>query len=221
MPTYSKLTIVDRLDKAELALTNATTDAEMAANLAQVKYTAAEMAAGRALLVAARLAHRDVDAEAGEALTATAALTAAHGTTHKAYMKHAKLARAEFEGAAGILEDLGLRGDRAGDQAGWVDQARNFYLSLLAQPALLARMDPYGMDAPALNAGRAAVEAVQAARGAAASEREGSQSATTARRLAMAALDKWMGKFIKVARVVFADQPQRLERLGITVPADR
>ena len=60
---------------------------------------------------------------------------------------------------------------------------------------------------------------MEAARRAAREETEEAQTATFQKNRALRDLDVFMGAFLKVARVAFEDEPQRLERLGITVPS--
>ncbi len=45
------------------------------------------------------------------------------------------------------------------------------------------------------------------------------QQATQARNVALRQLTRWHSDFVKIARVAFEDQPQRLEQLGIIVPS--
>jgi len=218
MPIYSDLPDVERMALAELALNNAKGDPDTLAVLTNFGYPEARIDEGLALVTAAQNAHRTQDQQRGEQFAATDALEAQREAVYERYMRHVKLARVALADDRGAQEDLGLDGVRSRDLEGWIDQARNFYTSALATPAVLSALAPYGMTAPALTTARAEVEAVEEARRTTREEREDAQSATVSRRAALDALDAYMSDFIKVARVAFADDPQRLERLGLVTP---
>lgn len=217
MPVYSRKSETERLAQAELALNNAKNDADMLAALTPFGYDTAKLDAGLALHAAARQAVLDQDRERGEQFAATDALDTLRDATYDTYMQHVKLARVALADDRGAQADLGLLGPRERDLEGWIEQARNFYASIAAKPALLATLQTVGLTDVALNAASGEVEGVEAARRTAREEREEAQSATFAKDQAVRALDVYMGAFLKVGRVVFEDQPQRLERLGIVV----
>lgn len=219
MTPYSNLPQTERLAHAALALNNAKDLPDLLADLSLQGYGEEKLDEGLALLATAQTAVPTQDREYGEQLDASDELTAEAQAARKVYMRHAKLARTVLEDDRGLLEDLGLRGRRKRSLVGWLDQARNFYTSALAKPEILARLDAIKITEPMLTDTLAAVEAVEEQRRTAREEREDSQSATVAKDKAMEPLDKWMGKSFKVARVVFEDEPQKLEALGLTIPS--
>ncbi len=210
---YHNMKVVDRIAWSKNALTNARTPPYLA-RLAPT-YTDATLAEGLALVVAAEKAHRDVDRELGEQLDATDDLTEEKEATYRTYMGHAGMARVAFEDERGILEDLGLDGPRKDDLAGWLDQAHNFYSSALERPELHAKLAQYRVPEAALTAGMEAVERVQKAQQTQLGEIAGAEGSTAGRRDAMEEVDDFMPPFIKVCRIVFRDDPQMLEGLGI------
>ena len=219
MTQYQRQSQTERLAHAGLALNNAKDLPDILADLSLQGYDEEKLDEGLALLATAQEAVRTQDREYGEQLDASDELTAEAKDARKLYMRHAKLARTVLDGDRGLLEDLGLRGRRKRSLVGWLDQARNFYTSALAKPEILAKLDAIKITEPMLTDGLAAMEAVEEQRRTAREEREDSQSATVAKDKAMAPLDTWMGKFFKVARVVFEDEPQKLEALGLTIPS--
>jgi hypothetical protein len=216
MAIYSELTQVERVNFADRALTNLLSDAEMTARMAVRGYKPPKVADGRARVTAAREEHRGQDREKGEQLGATDAVAAAWIEARRTYMTEVKLARVELAEDRGALHDLGLLGPRKRALDAALDQAHNFYISALANRDLMTKLEGIGIEGRTLQEGQARVEAVMQARATQLAETEGAQSATGKKGKALTALDKWMGPFIKVARVEFADEPQRLERLGIT-----
>ena len=67
--------------------------------------------------------------------------------------------------------------------------------------------------------GQAQIIAVEAAVVAQKQERGDAQQAIHERDAALLAMDRWYSDFIKIARVALAEQPQQLEKLGISVRA--
>ena len=216
MPTYLDQPIPDRLAAVDLAVKNVLREPDLLAALTPWSYDAVKLGAGQALHDAALALHLTTDRERGEAVSATAALHAARDAAYKTYMQHVKVARVALDDP-GLRRDLGLDGPREKALLAWLDQARNFYRSALAKPDVVTALTPFGMDALALQAGSDAVEAVYAARNVREDEAGEAQTATEARDAALAALDRWMGDFLQVARVAFEDDPQQLERLGVQV----
>lgn len=214
MTPYLHRTIAERLAAVELAITNALADPDLLAPLAEWSYNEDKLNAGQAIHDAALALHIDADREHGEAVSATAALHAAREAANKVYMKHVKVARVALDDP-GHLRDLGLKGRREDALLAWLDQARNFYRSALAKPEVLAELTVFGMDETKLQDGSDAIDAVYAARNVREDEAGEAQTATEHRDAALAVMDRWMGKFIRVARVAFEDDPQQLERLGI------
>lgn len=219
MTPYSNKPQTERLAHAELALNNAKDLPDLLADLSLSGYDEVKLDEGLALLDTAQEAVRTQDREYGEQLDASDELSAEAKEARKLYMRHVKLARVVLEDDRGLQEDLGLRGRRKRSLVGWLDQARNFYSSALAKPEILDKLDAIKITEPDLTDALAVIEEVEKQRRAARDEREDSQSATWAKDKAMEPLDKWMGKFFKVARVVFEDEPQKLEALGLTIPS--
>lgn len=213
---YHNMKAVDRIAWSKNALTNARTPPYL--DRLAPTYTDATLAEGLALVAEAAKAHRDVDREHAEQYDATDDLTEEREATYKAYMVHVGMARVAFEGERGILEDLGLDGPRAKALAGWLDQAHNFYSSALERPELHAKLAQYRVPEAALTAGLEAVERVQRAQQTQLGEIAGAQGSTEGRRDALEELDAFMPPFIKVCRLVFRDDPQMLEGLGIPAP---
>lgn len=216
---YSDKPQTERLAHAELALNNAKNLPDILADLSLQGYNEAKLDEGLALLAAAQDAVRAQDREYGEQLDASDELTDEAKDARRLYMRHVKLARVVLEDDRGLQEDLGLRGRRKRSLVGWLDQARNFYTSALAKPEILAKLDTIKITEPVLTDTLDVIEEVEKQRRKAREEREDSQSATVEKDKALVKLDPWMGKFFKVARVVFEDEPQKLEALGLTIPS--
>lgn len=210
---YHHMDIPERIDWSRNALTNALTPAYL--DRLTPTYTAASLQAGLDVVEAAGQAHRGQDREYGEQFTATDELTEKRADTYETYMLHAGMARVAFAGQRGILEDLGLDGPRERDLAGWLDQAENFYTSALAHPELEATFTQFQMPPEVLEQGATDVAAIRKAKQAQLTETAEAQGATDTQTDALGVMDVFMPRFIKVSRLVFKDDPQMLEGLGI------
>ncbi|HEX9950572.1 MAG TPA: hypothetical protein VGB53_02295 [Rubricoccaceae bacterium] len=215
MPSYVRLPIVERLDLVDRALRALVQDGEMMARLALRGFKKKRLDEGRALLDAVRTARRTQDSELGEQFDATDDAGAAWTAVRKPYMAEVTFAREALAGDRGALEDLGLLGRRARTRAAAIDQAHNFYASAMKRPDLAERLDGVGITAETLAAGLARVEALAEARGDQQGETADATHATVSKDTQLEALDTWAGSFVRTARAEFADEPERLDRLGL------
>ena len=206
------------VSSSKTALTNADTDSELAAVLDGVGYGADKRAEGTALLDAFRLTLSDHAAEYGDEDAATRAAEAAYEAARKVYMNHLKWARLVFEGDVRRYTAFGLHGDREQARAGLLSQARTFYTNLLADADAVQQMDGVKVGEDALEAGQAAMNAVELALAMRTSEYAEAQASTVVRDRASAALKKWMRRFLDFGALACEGQPQLKEKLGLVEP---
>ena len=95
-----------------------------------------------------------------------------------AYMRHLTLARVAFKGDGLAQSKLALRGDRPNARAAFLQQARQFYQTLLADAALLAEMTKLTVDQATAEAALATLGDVDAALAAQTKETGEAQAAT-------------------------------------------
>lgn len=215
MPTYARLPIVQRIDLADRALRALVQDDEMTARMGLRGFKKPRLEEGRALIEAVRTSRRAQDSELGEQLDATDDAGDAWEAVRKPYMKEVTFAREALAGDRGALEDLGLTGRRARARAEAIDQAHNFYASALKRADLADRLGGVGITAETLAEGLARVEAVRETRGDQQDETADATQATASKDKQLEALDQWAGSFVRTARAEFADEPERLKRLGL------
>lgn len=216
---YSNLPIDERLAAANLAITNALSDPEILPLLSAASYDAARLQAGRALYEQALALHQQALRARGDQYGATDALAASWEAAKQIYDGHLARARLVFKKQRGVLTRLGAAGKRAPSLLRWVAQARQFYESLLLDPALAAQMATFGVPQTELETALEHVNAVEAAHQARAGEQGLSQEATAQRNAALEALDTWMSTYFGLARQILAHRPQLLEKLGVRVRA--
>lgn len=212
-------TIDGKLLFAENAIDNSMNVSEILAALAVCGYDAIKLGEGKALQVNAVTLQSINKKEHGEQFDATDAMHLAKAIANKGYMRHVKLARIALENDRGAWESLGLSGDRMDSFSGWVLQAKSFYTNALDTPEVLTKLGKLGITLEILTATQALVEDVGAKYSTQKKETGQAQRARLARDAAMDKLQKWMGPFIKVARIALEDDSQYLEMLGIVVPS--
>ena len=203
----------------QVAIDNALADAQLQQALAAYGYTAARLEQGRQLYqTVLGLQHRQQSGYGGQR-TASDAANAAWKQANETYMRLSKVARVALKEQQGDCLALGLNGARKQSFAGWLAQAQQFYTNALAQQAVLAKLGEFGVTEAKLKAGQALVVAAEAAYAAQKRDKDAAQQATQARNAALRQLTRWHGDFVKIARIAFEDEPQRLEQLGIVTPS--
>jgi len=100
---------------------------------------------------------------------------------------------------------------------GFLEQATPFYGNLLRNPSFQARMGKFGYSLTRIQGERQLVEAVRQAVNDQLMETGEAQAATRVRDQALDGLDAWVSDFKAICRVALAEDPQRLEQLGILV----
>ena len=212
--SYSNLSIDGKLAASQQALANAASNAEIAALLAGFGYDAARIAGGQALYDAAQAAQVAQKQEYGEQYAASQASETAWNAANQTYMQLVKVARVAFSGDPNAATALGIAGRRKPTYPGWLEQAQQFYLAALANVDFQTELARFGITLEKLQAGKALVDAVVAAKQAQGSETAEAQAATQARDAALEALDAWMSDFIAIARIAL-EGTQLSEALGI------
>jgi hypothetical protein len=211
----SRTSIEWKLARAQVAIDNALTEADLAAALATFGYDAARLRQGLALRETAQMLAERQSSEYGDLFTTQDAYVAARQQAHDTYMGFLKIARVAFEDDRGARQTLGLAERRHYDLAGWMRQAQQFYNGALINTNILSQLAAFGITPAALESGRQRVAAVIAANNIRRQRRGSALNATRQRDMAVAALESWMRDFLKVARVALKDRPQLLAQLGV------
>jgi hypothetical protein len=210
-------TLGDFLQEARVLIGNSQTLPGIADTLAEFGYTKERFAEGQSLLQTTEALVLKQKKEYGEQYEATAAAQAAWTAADTAYGKTVKIARLVFADDVQATTALKLSGSRKATLAGWMDQAVFFYGNLTAQPRLVAALGKFGYTPAKLAAEKALVDALQLKVQAQAKETGEAQQATVERDVSIRALDSWIGELRTVLKVALADDPQKLESVGITV----
>lgn len=207
--------IEDQLSEAEVFINNGQRVPEIQAAFESARHGAAHFAEGARLLDEARRQHQRQRAEYGDQFAATQALEALRDETDRLYRRHFGLARVAFREDPRAQQALYLLGERGRTYRRWLDQTTNFYDNLMAEAAFLAEMERYGVEVGDLEAARRAVDDVVRVNDDQEKEIGEAQRATELRDEALDALADWMSLSKRLARILLADDPQQLEKLGM------
>ncbi len=214
MPKTTSL-LSEFLTESRILVENARHLPDMSAVLKDFGYTAERLDQGLALLAETEALIQKQIREYGESYAATQALTDAWAAADAVYIKTLKVARIAFGDEPGSGAALKLSGLRKQTVTGWLDQASTFYANLNA--GFGDRLARFGYTPAKLAAEAALVEGVRQTLQAQAKESGEAQQATVVRDAKVAEFDTWVSELRAIARVAFADEPQKLEKLGIVV----
>ena len=206
--------VAQRLFVAETAIKGTLNNPSILAAVSPFGYGQARMEEGLALYNEARLLTELKSKAYGEQRQATEIVKQTREEAAVAYTAALKIARVAFVGNEAARNALVLDGVRKKSLSGWLDQARRFYNNVLRTPEFLAVMTAYNYPQAKLTAEVAMVEGVWVKSELQDKERGEAQRATKMRNVKLAALDKWVAAYKKVAEVALAASPQDLEQLG-------
>jgi hypothetical protein len=209
--------IADRLNQADLALTNAASP-DVADALAEYGCDTAYLDEGRARRTAARDALSNRDLLYGRQQELTRQAQEALRTARREYGSLVRIARAVFRDQPGLLVQLGIAGRTPNALAALLAAADTLFANA-TDPAIALELTKHGYTPIRIAEVLAAFQALRAANEAQEIAKGATQQATQELQAAMRALDEWMSQFRSIARVALRDQPQFLEELGIRVPS--
>ncbi|MEO1620873.1 MAG: hypothetical protein AAFU53_07535 [Cyanobacteria bacterium J06632_3] len=203
------------LNEAQVAIDNALNNPEILGYLSDFGYTTARMQQGKKLYTLAAAAQLAQTAEAGEQVSATAAVNDAWTMAKKSYIRWVKVSRVALKGDSGAATQLDLSGKRKESLSGWLAQAKQFYNNALNDKTILKRLQDFGITEQKLKNGLKEIEAIEAANLVQEKEKGQAQAATQKRDTALDELQDWLSDYLAIAKVALEDNPQLLEGLGV------
>ena len=207
--------ITERMTSANVAISNALSDAQIGALLGEYGYQTAKLSEGKTLLETADLSVKKQVAAHGDQKDSTARFLSAEKTARTAYQNLAQVARAAFARDKAKLAVLGLNAAMPKALPLFLTMATALFDNASHTAEIAEVLKSYGYSAEKLSKERGKIVELSAANQAQESAKGAAQQATFEQNRAMEALDYWMGGFVKVAKVALRDQPQLLEKLGI------
>lgn len=216
--SLSRKTTEELLGIAEMAFNVAKTDEKFKAPLLAYRIDDARVDEYLAIFSDAKEKYHDFVRERGEQFEATAAVEKALAEAKPVYNEHVTLARLALKENPSMKGKFGLNGRRKRRVFSWIGQAEVFYRNLLDDAEMLASLDArYGLTLERLEAGRDLVLAVKAVNSKQESEKSESQQARVDKDESLRLLQGALSEYFQVCKFAHADNPQLLERVGITV----
>lgn len=204
-----------RLAEIHIGLSNLRDDPELNGPMGMAGYSAERINQLLDLHQQAFDAVEKQRSEYGDQYGATQDFHAAWDAADTVYMRYVRLARVVFKDDVARRVALGLDGRRKHSFSGWQSQARQFYDSALADAEIQNALATVGITQQALQDGLALMEAADQERHRQQKEIGEAQEATQARDALLDDIFEEWADLVEIARVVFADDPQKLERMGI------
>ncbi|KAB8140043.1 hypothetical protein F8S13_25550 [Chloroflexia bacterium SDU3-3] len=215
MPTRPKTSIDARLQRISISINNLKAHEQAMRYLHAYNIDSEKLAVGRRLCDEAIRAHTSQRILRGESEGATAVRDIAWSTAKRSHSQIITIARVALRGQASSA--LGLQVARSRALSAWITQAQQLHTGLEQHPEHMARLAEFGITAQRIAAARADLDALRAASAAQHQAAIQAQLATAQRNAALGALDLWMSQLLAVASVAFAEDPQLMELLGVTV----
>lgn len=206
-----------QLDIIRMAIDNAIADEALQARLLEYGYTPTKLQQGRTLLTNAQAKLHQKLAEDGAHRSATQNFRLVWERAEAIYLRLYRIARAALVDQPGVLHTLGLNGARKRLPRDMMVQASQFYTNALGSPAILEQLAVCGISDAQLREGQSMLTQASDARTARARVRGDAHQMTIERNDEIKATLHWYRCFITVARMALVQEPQWLEKLGVTV----
>ena len=193
---------------------NLSKEGDLKTELAEYGYDENKISEGKALYNEARK-YFDINLkETREETSASLAFQEKYQNIQKKYSVHRKKARIVFEENEEALRQLKLKGNASRAIAAAMEEMRAFYQLLDTTPSLLTPLKQLKISEQDVKSQLQEFSEVEKAYATYLQEKGESQQATKDKNKAFEALDKWVSKFYKVAKIALEDRPQLLEALG-------
>lgn len=193
---------------------NLSKESDLTTELAEYGYDEAKIAEGKQLYDEARKTFDTNVKETREESLASLIFQEKYQNVQKQYSTHRKKARIIFEDNEEALVQLKLKGSAARAIALAMEEMRAFYQLLDSTPNLLTPLKQLKVTEQEVKTQLQEFSEVEKAYATYLQEKGESQQATRDKNKAFEALDKWVSKFYKVAKIAFEDRPQLMEALG-------
>jgi hypothetical protein len=183
--------------------------------LAEYGYEASRIETGRDLIKTAEQAFHQQQSAYEKRLNATRDFQNAREKAEDYYIHMVKIARVAFADDKSAWTELHLDGKRSRVFGIWIQETAHFFDNALNSQEIMDALAGFNVTAEALQEGKDLVEDARTKEIRRQRAMGDSQRATELRDDAFAAMNKWVGDFLKIARLAFDTDRQQLEKLGI------
>ncbi len=209
--------IPERLRRHRILINNGINDPVIADRMATVGYTPEAMQEAQGVLQSAEEATEANKTEQGEYREAMDARQEAKSSFHEEYLRHLDFVRIALEDQPALMQKIDASGARARTQAEYLAQAKNFYNSIATDTTVQAAVSIFGITPEVATTQLAAIENLYTLMEQAEREEGDAQHQIKVRDQKLDEFEDWANRYKKVARLMFANEPQYLEKLGIIV----
>jgi hypothetical protein len=217
MRHYLQRNLAQRLETARIATTNASTPA-IATALTAAGVLPARVSDGKTIYQAAADKVTAAHARRGDQMVGTDFARQRMRECRTGCQALARVARGVFRGNPGALGILGLDRRMPSDNGGFLLAAQTLLNTTAYTAEMRTALAAYGYNDAKLSLERGKFAELQFALNVQGQNKAAHQQAKAEQFQAVKAMDRWMGMFVRVARVALADKPQLLEQLGIVAP---
>ena len=215
MPSLNKQTIAAQLNAAQVAINNSLKNPDILKLVAEYGYTPIRLKQGQALLDGAKQALNLHTSLSGAQQDSTAKVKKITKDAYAAYQALAKVSRAIWLKNKPMLETLGIKGVMPKTTAGFLHAAYTLFDNALNNPDLQEQLSDYGYTKPKLAAERKKIEEFDNTNQLQEASKGAAQDAAKGQKQALTALDEWLARYVKIAKVALRDRPQLLEKIGV------
>ena len=190
---------------------------ELKSELAEYGYDEAKIKEGKKLYDEARKTFDVNTKETREETTASQNFQKKYQNFQKIHTTHRKKAKIVFDDNAEAFLQLKLKDTPARAIAKFLEEAKAFYQLISTTKTLMTPLKQLKITEQEITKQLQLLKEVEQAHADYQKEKGESQQATKDKNNAFEALDKWVVKFFKVAKIALEDKPQLLEILGKTI----
>ena len=190
---------------------------ELKSELAEYGYDEAKIKEGKKLYDEARKTFDVNTKETREETTASQNFQEKYQNFQKIHTIHRKKAKIVFDDNAEAFLQLKLKDTPARAIAKFLEKAKAFYQLISTTETLMTPLKQLKITEQEITKQLQLLKEVEQAHADYQKEKGESQQATKDKNDAFEALDKWVAKFFKVAKIALEDKPQLLEILGKTI----
>ncbi len=190
---------------------------ELKSELAEYGYDEAKIKEGKKLYDEARKTFDVNTKETREETTASQNFQEKYQNFQKIHTTHRKKAKIVFDDNAEAFLQLKLKDTPARAIAKFLEEAKAFYQLISTTETLMTPLKQLKITEQEITKQLQLLKEVEQAHADYQKEKGESQQATKDKNDAFEALDKWLAKFFKVAKIALEDKPQLLEILGKTI----
>ena len=210
--------IPEKMQKHSELITNSINDPEISDEVADFGYTREKLNEGNTLLEETTVLIVKQGDEYADQKHADGDFMSLRSSLETRFTKDKKLAKIALEDEPILLKvNLGVNSYPAENYPEWMSELNLFYNNALKSSEIMGAFAELNITAEKLKAQQRDIATLKTLKLNQKKEMGEAQVATKVRDKKIAELDKWAKKYKKVATIVFEDQPQVLEKLGILV----